>query len=236
METMPSDFIYADWEATYGDADEEVVAFYSLHNITMYQQGEEFVATYPGSTEFDFPVGQGDDKIEYWWNDVYYLGSYAKVFQVRHLTDQILGYWYGWHSLHFDNIVGSTEEWNIVKYDLTERWDSELNGSLFWAECDHARLNVIFQPNGTYTDIGESWDNNELRVLTSFEIDFNATSMSAWTVLGRLLTFQSPHLGIPGVGGFLFNTLISGVFTVIVAILIIKVVQSMIPFIKGTDD
>lgn len=232
--SIPSDFIYAGWEATYGDADKEVVAYYSMHNITMYQQTEEFVSTYPGSVQFDFPVGEGADKIEYWWDDSLYEG---KCFEVRHLTDEILGFWYGYHRLDFDQTYMSPAmPWRLFKYDLEQRWDDTLNGSLFWAECDHARINIIFQPNGTNTDIGESWDNNELRILTSFEVDWNATSVSAWTVLGRLVTFQAPALGIPGLFGTVVSTCVSGVFTVMIAILIIKIVQSLIPFIKGIDD
>jgi len=232
--TMPSEFIYAGWEATYGDADDEVASYYSMHNITMYQQGEEFVSTYPGSDQFDFPGMGSTNKMEFWWDDSLYEG---KCFEVRHLTDEILGFWHGWHRLHFDQTYMSPAmPWRLFKYDLEQRWDDALNGSLFWAECDHARLNIIFQPNGTYTDIGDSWDGNELRILTSFEVDWNATSVSAWTVLGNLLTFQSPDLGIPGLTGTVFNTLIAGIFTVIVAILIIKVVQSMIPFIKGISE
>lgn len=234
MATMPTEFASQAWNAGY--IEKEAAEYFSMANVTQYQNVLNFNISYPGSKQYDFGLPSGQ-KIEFWW-DQKLMGTagWQKVFQVRHLTDQFWGYWYGWHALEFDRVYFSTDKTILFKGDLEHFWDDSINASLFWCECDHIRTNVLFIPYNSSWTIGESWDNDELKVVTSYEMDWNATGLSSWTILGQLLTFQSPNLGIGGIGGTILNTLIALPVWVSIAICVIKLVQSMIPFIKGTGN
>ena len=75
-----------------------------------------------------------------------------------------------------------------------------------------------------------------MNITASWELDLNATHMSAWTVMSSLLLFQAPNLGISGLGGVVMNFLIATPFYIAVTICIIKIAQSVIPFIKGLSE
>lgn len=240
MGNMPVQYLSLTWNPTYSDTN--VARKYSIYNITMYASSEALDLTYPDSKAYSYGLPDGQ-QIQFWWGDdlvtwiplsisPLQLAS-VKVLQVRHLTDQIFGIWYGWHRLEHSNTSLAK---HIFKADLERNWDATMNASFFWSECEHKRLNMFIEPyNATWT-IGEAWDNNHLNITASWEIDWNATHLSAWTVLGRLLSFQSPNLGIAGVGGIIFDTILATPFWVMTAILIIKIVQSFLPFIRGVDD
>jgi len=226
--SMPGDYI-ATYFASSAGVDQDIADYYSLANVTMYNQAENFSLSYPeGQIDFDMGLPGGQRVQFLWGNDIW-----SKIIGVRHLTDEFFGIWYGWHRLKFDGLGDSL---GILRPDLVTNWDDSINGSLFWADCNHIRVSMFVQPNGTYTDIGESYDNNELRFIISYEVDWNATQISAFNVLGKLLMFQSPDLRIPGTGGTIINMVVSAPIWSMIAILIIKIIQSVIPFIRGIEE
>lgn len=234
--SIPGEFFEAEYEATYHAADQDIVGYYDMANITVYQIQKNFSLAYPGTQQFDLESFPGQ-KIEYWWD---YDDFYGKSFCINHLTDQFLGYWWGWHHLHYEFLPSQAPPYeHLLRYDLVTEWNPEINASVFEAECyptPHVKVNIFFIPNGTYSDIGDSWDNNQLRIITSYEINWNATGINAMTMLGKLLTFQNPNFGIPGLFGNFVNITIGAMLDVMVAVLILKVVQSVVPLIKGIED
>lgn len=222
MVLMPTQFITQTWNPTYEE--KEAGNYYSVNNVTQYASTYSFNLTFPSynATDFGLPSGQ---QLQFWWGVTLGVG---KSFQVRHLTDQFFGWWWGWHNLEFDN-----GEIALSRSDLAERMDTDTNTSLFWVDCDHVRTSIFIIPYQASWNITESWDNDELRFVTSYEVDWNASSVNAWTVLGQLLSFQSPNLGIVGIGGVILDTILALPFYILTGIAVIMLVQSMLPFIRG---
>lgn len=229
---IPTGFLLADYESNLG-VDQEMVNYFSINNITMYEMGEDFNLTYPGTEKFDLHDGS---QLDYWWNDDQFnIYSMDKVIEVRHLTDNIFGYWYGWHALDFD-VEGAINDGMLTWYLVNERYDADLNGSLFNAECDHLTLNLVVRPTMDYSTLEESWNNDVVRITTSYQINFSATNINAFSILGKLITFQSPNLGIGGDLGTMLNAIIAVPFWIMIAIMIIILIQSVIPLIRGIPD
>lgn len=234
--SIPSGFFIASYESSIG-ADKEIAEYYALNNITMYNIQKNFNLSYPGNQQYDMP-GISGHKIEYWWNDDIIGGNtFTKVIEVRHLTDQIFGFWWGMHRLDFDD--GDPEiQAKMLSWDnIEDRYSATLNGSLFEASCEHINLNLIVKPTLDYATLEDSWSNNIVNIITSYEVNWNTTSVSALNVLGRLLSFQAPALGIPDptVNGILAQ-LTASIFWGMVVIMIIKLVQSVFPTVPGIPD
>lgn len=56
---------------------------------------------------------------------------------------------------------------------------------------------------------------------------------SAWTLLAQILTFQSPDLGIPGIGGTILSYILGAGIWASIVLLIFAAVTSVIPTISG---
>jgi hypothetical protein len=241
--SIPGDFFTASYDAALGQ-NSDIADRFNMANVTLYADTGSANMTHPYSSYHDedphqFNAGLPEDQyIEVYWG--FYLYPYAtKVIQFRHIQEV----WWGLNLIGFMKLTHANGEQvgdnpiYIAKTDLLAGFDTDINGTAVYGTCNHAKFSTIFTYNQSkYTSIGEAWDSDELGYYCSFEPDMNRTGVSAWTVLGQLLTFQNPDLGISGTAGNILNTLIAIPLWVVVAILIILLVQSMIPFISGLRD
>jgi hypothetical protein len=140
--------------------------------------------------------------------------------------------WYYSDGTPVPQVYGGTAL-GVDKANLESAWNEETNSSVFSVKCSHINVNIVFRPNGTYTDIGESYDADELSYYITWEWNQNATGFSIMTLIARVLTFQSISLGIPGNWG----TFISSIFSTFVWLIIIycayRIIIAVIPFIPG---
>ena len=107
------------------------------------------------------------------------------------------------------------------------------NGSSFHAQCEAVQMNIIFTSYNDSWNIGESWDNGYISWYSSYGVDLNQTGLNAWNVLGQLLAFQAPDLGIGGLGGQLANGALSAAVWAVIAIVVVKITLGVIPFLSG---
>jgi len=231
---MPTEFIILGVEASVQD--KEVVDYFNAHDVIVYNYTASFNLTYEEEHEEDYGLPE-DQKLEFWWNDEEYYGiGNIEMFELRHLTKVWLGWWYAYHeleviqpyaSLVFDPEVGLTKD------DVIALWDDEANHAYCEFQCDHLAVKVfIMSANASWT-IEESWDNEILNVYVSWNIDWDETGISMWHIMGQLLAWQAPALGIPGVGGLILSRLISLAMWASIGILFFAIITAIIPFIPG---
>lgn len=229
MGTMPSEFISETWNPNYRDV--ETKETFDAVDILMYENAESGELNYgDGPLQYDFGLPSGQ-KLEIDWV-IRYGQSYVYV---RHLVGQTLGYWTNYHNLDVYTTSGVMLPYNdkMFKPDLVANWNPDKNASIFNVKCDHITSNIIFQPRNSSWTIGESWDQEKLNFAMSYEVNWNATGVSAWTIVAQLLTFQAPNLGIGGIAGVILNAIIAIPMWSLIAYIVYKIVVGIIPFVSG---
>lgn len=234
---IPGEFFKASYTASIG-VDKEIAEYFSVANVTMYSNLGSDNMTYPYSSWWDnggewaggLPSGQ---YLEVWWASE--TPPIYTVIEFRHIED-----WYGGVRMidrcNFETKTRENIGPFIFKTHLVDNYDEEDNGTVFYARCEHLAVSTIIGFNqSAYPNIGEAWDGGELHYVLSYEIDWNASSVSAFTIMSQLLTFQNPDLGIEGDVGTIFNWMVAAPFWIMTAILILIVIQSLVPFIRGID-
>lgn len=250
---IPAQFFehQAEIESSVGIAP-EVAEQLSLANLTVYSTGgtDNMIYDYtslddaPGAPQY-LLTGTTDDFIEIWWGN---LVPQGKSLQIRHTIRKTIPWTYFEpHSmeLYFSDWT-QTEMTSVETYyhfiDETElqyaqdHFDG--NVSAFYAKDSTASVSIIFKiHNGTRdATITEAWNNNEVDYALSYDRNWNATSMNGASLLGQLISFSNPDLGVPGLPGIVLNVMIGIPLMVMVILAIIIIVQSVIPFIKGLSE
>lgn len=235
ISTMPTEFLSLGVEGEYQD--KEARDYFDEHDITMYNITLSFNLTYDEEQQFDFGLPEGQ-KLEFWWNNLPRYGQ--DVFQLRHLTDSFWGWWWGWHNLAVQEPYRSQlkhpnyPEVGLEKEDVTTNlFDEEYNATYCVFACDHISLKVFILPYNESWTLEESWDNEILKIYTTYDIDWTATGTSMWHIIFQLLAFQNPNLGIPGVGGTILSTGVALTLWASIALLAFAFITSVIPFIRG---
>jgi len=232
MVNMPGELVVQTFNPSYNRSDQEVKEKFKTADLTMYSNAVSGNISYGSSKQYDFGLPSGQ-KLEVWFSQESGYPTF-KALELRHLMNQFLGAWYDWHRLDWTTkTTGREVKYWVLKDDLEEAWDSTVNASLFTAHCDHITTSVMIMPYNSSWTIGESWDNGYLGYVLSYEVDWNATGVSAWTITAQLLTFQVPDLGIPGVGGTIMSYLIAIPVWSLIAYLVYKLVVGLIPFVSG---
>lgn len=245
---IPSEYFYAGSYESSSGVDKEVAEYLSLANVTVYDTGKQDNMTFDYTSLEDSPsppnyliAGTTDDFCEVWWASV--VG--VKGIQLRHAIRKTIPWlYYDYHQMDIYYANGSRiqelvfGESTIFKSTIMAGWDASSGSSSFYGQCPHALFSVAFTIHNATRDatIGDAWDSGEIDYYLSYERNWNSTSINAATLLGQLLTFQNPNLGIPGLLGIVLNYSIALPFWVIAAVAIIKLVQSVIPMIRGVEE
>ena len=237
--TIPPAFFITSFASSAG-ASKETAELFSMANVTMYANSGNDTMVYPYSSYFDMSPSQWgaglaeNQYLEVRW-DLAPLFSRSIAF--RHIEEV----WWGRPILDdcvFTTVEGvDTGSIFLFKAGITGQYREDLNGSAWTARCGHITVSTVFQFNQSdYPTIGEAWDAGDMSYTLTYQPDWNASQVSAMTVLGQLLTFQAPSLGLTGVSGLILNAMLAFPIYIMTAILIIKLVQSVIPLIGGIDD
>jgi len=238
---IPPLFFAASYESSMG-YDSEIAEVFALANVTTYATlgGDNMTYDYtslddaPNPPDWELPTS--GEYFEVWWGQ--YL-TYPIHLECRH-TRQVFWWWEHHEFNYYDADHNPITDFFITGDTLLNEWDSSINASYLELECGHVVANILYSYNqSVHSDIKDAFDSGDIDALgyyISYEPDWNATSISALTVLGQLMTFQSPNLGFSG----LLNTIMNGVIAipiyVMTAIAIIKLVQSVIPFLTGVKE
>lgn len=234
---IDTEFFQASYSATVGSTP-TIANTFNLNNVTLYDSTGNDTMIYPYSSLSDHWTGDeqynaglpSTEYLEVWWGTE--VPAFGRYLEYRHVAT----HWWGNSLVDRGNFRG-VETGTEYTYALTKQdvIDEEVNNSsAFSGACDHVLASIIIEFNETaYPDIGVAWDSGDLDYSLSYEFNYNSSQLSAFTILGQLLTFETPSLGIDGTGGIVLSGLIAVPFMIMVILLILLLVQSLIPFIKG---
>ncbi len=209
-------------------------------NVTIYGQVGSGNMTYTWSSYWDHPDGKEHQAglptgqyLEVWWSIDPYVG---KSLQFRHTTENWWGLSFVPMGIFYEN--GSLTPFNDFLYApiLENAWSEEANASVFYTKNPVTAGYLIDYNRTKYASITAAWDGGELNYVLSYELDQNATMMSVWGLLGAILTFNAPALGMAGIGGLVLTAMVSLPFYVMTGILITKIIFAIIPFIRGIEE
>jgi len=243
---MPSEFFVL--QSSYQtpiSQNKEVADFYSTHNLTLYQNQWNFNITLDGGRQYleDIPVADHWLECE-WYTSPLPVSGPNEVIVFRHsYPSWFFGLWRDWHYLTLTEPYKTkvTAEQEELVYGLRHGISKDMllklaegeNYSFFEVSCGHITANFVFTPKNESKSLEEAWDEGELHGLMSYNIDWDAMKPSAWSLIGQLLTFQSPDFGVPGTGGKILNYMIGCALWVCIAITIYAIATRLIPTIRG---
>lgn len=234
--TMPTFFKLLGVEADVQD--KEARDFFNAQDVLMYNYTVTVNLTYPGSVSEDYGL-LGDEKLQFWWDEEYVLGySVGAMLELRHTNPSFMGWWTEYHRLSVREPYAtqggvSQSDVGLKKAEVLALFDEDADASYCEFACDHLDVKIfIVSANASWT-LEESWDNGELKLFTSYSIDWSATGTSMWTIMFQLLAFQNPELGIPGIGGTILTLGFGGALWACIAILAFALITAVIPFIGG---
>lgn len=222
--------------------DKETAQRFDLANVTIYSNSGNDNMTYEYSSYYDGPgapvwqMGLPDGQyFEVWWSSQQFARGYVKTLEFRHTTEV----WWGLDHIAMEIYTANgtkigqfiNDYWPIQNY-----YDANVNASVFQTKTPVATSILVGFNQTKYANIAAAWTAGELNYVLSYEFNQNATMMSIWGLMGALLTFNSPALGLTGFTGTLINAMVAIPFWVMTIILIVKLVFAIIPFVKGVDE
>lgn len=229
---MPSEFRQIGIDADVQD--KEAREFFNAQDVLMYNYTLTVNLTYPGSVSEDYGL-LGDEKLQFWWDDDV-QGWIAQILELRHTNPGFMGWWTEYHRLSVTEPYRANvanPDLGLLKDDVLALFDEDYNASYCEFTCDHLDVKLfILSANISWT-LAESWDNGEVKLFTSYKIDWSETGTSMWGVMAQLLAFQNPNLGIPGIGGSILNLGVGAALWACIAILFFALITSVIPTISG---
>jgi hypothetical protein len=93
---------------------------------------------------------------------------------------------------------------------------------------------MFITPLNQSYDIGSSWEYGKLQVGVGLSINFTNSGISAWTLIGQILTFQSPQLGLGNnIAGYIISSMVAIPFWFGIAFIVYKFIAGLIPFVSG---
>lgn len=232
----------ATWSSSYYRTDEQVATFFNFNNITVYDSQAQGLLTYP---EHDTVIGglPSGQQLDVWWDLEYATedphdlpGPYSEYLGISYETQHwFLGVFQYWTAerLHFSSLKAGVNRGDFVyKTELEDDFQNTLNGTGYSARCNSG-IQVSILYSGNETDIGDSWDNGQLSYMISWELNATASSINMFTLLGQILTFQAPTLGITGFFGDLMNAMIAIPIYALTGFLIYKLITGIAPWLSG---
>lgn len=222
----------------------DAVDFIVYTNMASDNMTHPYTSLTNGSDPPDWEAGLPQDNyLEIWWS---YEGVpfYADYLEARHTTKN---WWGGWdyHYLIWSYLNGTKIYQSglspgqvisaVDKDNLVAAWDSAYNVSKFFIRCyaGHISTSILVYPTNQSQTVSQAWDAGKLSYMLSYDVNMTQSAYSAWTLIGELLTFQAPDLGIPGVGGLILGQTISFVMWAMICYLLYKLFTGIVPFLSG---
>lgn len=220
--------------------DREVAEKFNAMDLTLYKNTWSFNISF-GEMQYREGVDAGlpeGHRLEFHWHYSPVVGSVSvPVIEIRHACPSwFFGLWLDFHRLRlispYDEIAQTSTPDLITKEALLNLAQGN-NYASFKVACEHICVQFLVVPYNQSWTLSESWDNGKLHVLCSYEIDWEAMKPSAWTLLGQLLTFQAPDLGVPGIGGKIISHIVGAILWSCMILLIYAAITRLIPMVKG---
>lgn len=121
----------------------------------------------------------------------------------------------------------------VTKANLISAYDADYNTSIFYpVQSEGLTAKVwVYDSNRTRNDISVAWDEHELGMGIGFGFEDYETKLSAWDIVGRLMTFQSPEIfGATGEIATALNLIIGIPLWAAVAVCIYLLIMEVVPF------
>lgn len=243
MATLPNDFITASYVYNPSYRDVEIEEEFDANNLVVYDESGGDNMTFPYNSLYDGPAppdweaGLPENQfLQVWWGTTTVgMISLDSIRVVHKQRNWILTYpWYSdIDTLTFYYTDGTTVGYNVVALTLTNAWNDDTNSSAFNVKGKQISTSIIFKAHDTNKTIAENWDDGTIDYLLSYEANFTASGLSAFTLIGQLLTFQAPSLGVGGDWGTFLNTIIAIPMWSCIAYIVYKVIAGLIPFVSG---
>lgn len=235
LATMPPEFRALNVEADVHG--KEARDYFTSQDVTMYNYTVSLNLTRGSSESEDFGLPD-DEKLEFWWDWETTLMINKILFELRHTKPGLWGWWTDYHQLAVQEPYASDADVlyptvGLQKEEVLALFDEDINASYCEFACDHIHVKLFILPYNQSWTLEESWDNNKLKLYTSYGIDWTATGTSMWGILFQLLSFQDPNLGIPGDGGAIIGAGVSLFLWASIAIMAYAIITAIIPFIPG---
>lgn len=236
---IPGDFFSAYFASSLG-TEKGIAERFSSANITMYGNAGGDNMTYKYSSYHDHPSAPqfsaglpSGQYIEVWWD--HYIVN--RCLELRHI-DEV---WWGLNKLDWLSFTGLDSgvsyDRRLHRWDIIAEYSADRNGSAFFGECGHTSQTILLSYNQTaYPSIEDAWDAGEISYILSYEVNWNATGVSAWNIVAQLLTFQNPDLGITGTGGIILNYLVAIPLWLGIGLALLFMALAIIPLISGVPD
>lgn len=209
----------------------DLLLYESFGNDSMY--AFEYSSIDDGPDPPDWETQVADRYLEVWWGYDPTAG-FAETLEVRDtVKNNFLGLYeyFTWVDKATLSVEGVSYGEGFTYAELTADFNSETE-IVIQAHGDFIDANIILKGNASET-VAQSWYNRNLHYSINYEIDFEAMKPSAWTLIGQLLTFQAPDLGIPDPAGSIFSYLLGLGMWIVIAIIAFALVTSVIPTISG---
>jgi hypothetical protein len=227
-----------------GGTPTEIRKQFDIANVTVYGSGGSDNMTYPYTSLTDAPgapqwtTKSSGKYLEIWWGT-----WYGEHLQLRDAQME----WWGvdYHAMTLRNRqgqlisnygydTGDPENTEITAPILQATWEPNYDASYFEAKCDHLIANVLFTFNQTtYSTITDAYNAGYLDYSLTYGLDYNGTGLSAWSIVGSLLAFQAPNIGITGIGGTILSGIIAAPLIACVMYLAYKIITGIIPWVSG---
>lgn len=243
MGMVPGDFITAGqtYEPSYRDA--EIEETFDTSSLLIYDYIASDNMTYPYTSLEDAPsapqwimglpenqfleIGWGIEKVGPW--DL-------KVILARHRQRNWIGP-FSWYSTiancYFYTPDGTSVGVYLFKDTMEDYYSEATNGSAFYAKGGVIQTSIVIRKNDTSQTMGENWDDGHFKYYLSYDVNWTLSGINAWNIVGQLLSFQTPNLGIPGTWGSFMSMLIAIPTWACVAYICYKIVMGIIPFVSG---
>jgi hypothetical protein len=222
--------------------DQRVVSYFSANNLTLYQNTWSFSISHGSSgTQVQNQSGLPDGH----YLQVRWGGFTNDPIQFRHAFPNWLFGWAGvldYHNLRltdkYVSILSPTNSYYTSGFPYIYKEQLLMiaqggNTSTLEVYCEHIQVTFVVMPTDTNKTLEQAWNADNLTFLMSYGIDFDAMKPSAFTLIGQLITFQAPDLGIPGQFGDFLTYVFAISFWVVVAIIIYTITTRLIPTIRG---
>ena len=228
---IPTDFFVASKDYTQYDVPE----YFSQNDIQSIKHFLNYTTPFGEQTLFDFNLADNptNQKIRVMW-----LGPPTNE----------ESFWFAW--INWDAWIGpfymstASSMWitnvntgqrvNAVnKAFLLSAYDADFNTSIFYpVKSEGLTVKVwVYDSNRTRNDISTAWDEHELAMGIGFGFEDYETKLSAWDIVGRLLTFQSPEVfGATGATALALNLVVGIPFWAAVAVCVYLLIMEAIPF------
>lgn len=238
---IPSDF-FANQEAFSGTIQDDpavrqefqaldLLLYDAFGNDSMY--AFQYSSIEDGPSPPDWETQVADRYLEVWWGYDIDAGM-AESFEIRDTQkNNFLGLfeYYSYLEKCELTIEGVSYGNSFTFHELTPDFDGETQITI-QAVGQYIQANIILKANDTET-LYDSWYNRRLHYSVNYEIDFEAMKPSAFTLIGQLLTFQAPDLGIPEPAGSLLSYLLGLGMWIAIALIAFALITSVIPTISG---